>query len=336
MMRVMTACALRPIAAVGALAAALGMPARAAAHIGPAATVATDYEATVDPLGPGLRGVRAQAVEGDRRLWLRVDRALTVTVLGYLDEPFLRFSPAGVDVNLRSPTAVADGLAPKGRNTAGGQPSWKSVATAHSYAWHDARLRPVPAAGGPGRVLGGWSVPLVVDGRRAAIRGESRYAPAPPWWPWLIPLAVAAAGSAVLLRRRSPEEAGAAARALAVCAVVGGITSLAGRELDVPSIVGDPRLEVVPASVLAAGLLVALVRGGPGARRVAALIAAVLAALEGLALISALRHGIVLSVLPADLARGAAALGLLAGAAVLVILLAEAGWQRADGRPRGS
>src|SRR5207244_5378174 len=75
----------RPIAAA-ALAAvcALALPASASAHIGPAAAVATDYEARVAPLGPGLRGLRAQAVDGDRKLRLQADPGLTVTVLGYL------------------------------------------------------------------------------------------------------------------------------------------------------------------------------------------------------------------------------------------------------------
>jgi hypothetical protein len=324
--------ALRRRIAAAALVAgcALALPASASAHIGPGAAVATDYEARVDPLGPGLRGLRAQAVDGDRKLWLQVDRGLTVTVLGYLDEPFLRFSPAGVAVNQRSPTAVDDRLAPRGglSGAAPRSPAWRPVSGAHSYAWHDGRLRPVPATGGPARVLGAWSIPLVIGGRRAAITGESRYAPAPPLWPWLIPLATALAGSVLIVRRRCPESARRAARALAVCAVVGGITSLAGRELNDLRNGTSIQLEVIPASVLAACLLVVLVSGGPSGQRGAALIAAVLAGLEGLALISALRHGFVLSVLPADLARAAAALGLLAGAAVIAIILAEAGWDR--------
>jgi hypothetical protein len=327
------------MAAAGLVACcALASPAGASAHIGPAAAVATDYQARVDPLGPGLGGLRAQALDGDRKLWLQVDPGLVVSVLGYLGEPFLRFSPMGVAVNDRSPTAVDDRLTPRaGLSGASSRPpAWRPISDRHSYAWHDSRLRPVPAAGGPARVLGAWSIPILVGGRRDAITGDSRYAPAPPLWPWLIPLATTLAGVVLVVRGRRAETARVAVLVLAVCAVAGGLASAAGRELDAPGLGTSTRLEVIPLSVLAAGLLAGLIWGGSSVRRGAALIAAVLAGLEGLALISALRHGFVLSVLPADLARAAAALGLLAGAAVIAILVVEAGWHRSGRRPGGA
>ena len=37
---------------------------------GPTAAVATDYEVRIGPLGPGLQGLRTEALEGDRKLWL--------------------------------------------------------------------------------------------------------------------------------------------------------------------------------------------------------------------------------------------------------------------------
>jgi hypothetical protein len=63
-------------------------------------------------------------------------------------------------------------------------------------------------------------------------------------------------------------------------------------------------------------------------RRPAAIVAGVIGASEGLAMLGAFRHGLVLSVLPADLARAAAALALLAGAAVVVLAVVAAGWDR--------
>src|SRR5438874_255640 len=87
-------------------------------------------------------------------------------------------------------------------------------ANASAHAGPVGRPRPVPAAGGPGGGLAAWSVPLLIGGRRAGISGVSRYAPAPPMWPWLIPLATTLAGSVLLVRRRSADDARAAARSL--------------------------------------------------------------------------------------------------------------------------
>ena len=56
-------------------------------------------------LRPAVSGIEARVLESDLRLQLRVAPARVVVVLGLLGEPFLRFSPRGVEANAASPTA---------------------------------------------------------------------------------------------------------------------------------------------------------------------------------------------------------------------------------------
>jgi len=305
------------LAAVAALAA----PARGSAHVA-ASSVAADSLARVRSLGPGLEGAQTRILGGDQRIWLKIDPARPVVVLGYVGEPFLRFSADGVAVNRRSPTARVTGTLPSRAPDAGsGPPLWKTLTSAHGYTWHDHRLRP------PGTGDRTWSIPVEAGGRRTAISGDARSEPPPPLWPWLLPLGVAVAGVALLLRRRRTALAATAARVLAAGALVGGVTSFVGRSLGQE---GGPagRWWGVGAAVALGVLLLAGMLSRWSGRRPAAIVAGVIGASEGLAMLGAFRHGLVLSVLPADLARAAAALGLLAGAAVVVLAVAAAGWDR--------
>ncbi len=47
-------------------------------------------------------GLQAKVIDGDLRMWLQVPRDQTVVVLDYRGAPYVRFSPAGVDVNHNS------------------------------------------------------------------------------------------------------------------------------------------------------------------------------------------------------------------------------------------
>src|SRR5438477_4097409 len=136
---------------------ALAAPAPAGAHIRPG-SAAVDYRVRVFPTHLPLT---AHVYLGDRALRLSVRPGHSVTVLGYGGEPFLRID-AGVTV-LRSPTAAALGLDP--RHTSG-----------RSFLWHDARVRGLPAGIDRGR----WTIPLLVDGRRARLAGELLRVDAPP------------------------------------------------------------------------------------------------------------------------------------------------------------
>jgi hypothetical protein len=304
--------------------AALCAPAQGAAHAAPS-SVAADGLARVRSLGPGLEGAQARVLGGDQRIWLKVDPARSVLVLGYVDEPFLRFSEAGVAVNRRSPTARVAGALSAPPDASAGTPVWRPLTAAHEYAWHDHRLRPSGGAAGGGTRA--WSIPVVVDGQRSSIAGEARYEPPPALWPWLVPLGVAVAGVGLLLRRRHAATAAAATHALAVCALAGGLTSFVGRSLGQE---GGPvgRWLGAGAAVALGVLLVAGLAWRWSGRRPAAIVAGVIGASEGLAMLAVFRHGLVLSALPVEVARAAAALGLLAGAATVVLAVAAAGWGR--------
>ena len=148
----MAACKSRPgtrsvtlsIALLGTLLAALATPAPAAAH-GPVNPAATSYLATVRR---APAGIEAKVVDGDQRMWLQAGRAETAVVLDYRGAPYLRFSPAGVQVNTNSSmyylNQVPAELVPSniGPRT---PPHWSQVTSGHAYQWHDGRLHALAA-----------------------------------------------------------------------------------------------------------------------------------------------------------------------------------------------
>ena len=74
------------------------LPAGAEAH-GPTSPIATDLP-RARSARPG--GFEAQSLDGDLTMWMQVPAAMTVLVLDYRGAPYLRFSPAGVQVNHNS------------------------------------------------------------------------------------------------------------------------------------------------------------------------------------------------------------------------------------------
>lgn len=199
-------------AALVVLLAALATPA-AHAHGGSAQT---GYVSTVSSLEPPVLGLTAHVLGGDDRLRVSNYSGKTIVLLGYQDEPYLRFDKEGVWANTRSPAAhlnrsrrphalrpgVADPSAP---------PRWRKVAPGASYEWHDHRVHWVAAEPPkgvqehPDRIqrIFNWRVPGLANGKRFAITGFLGYAPdripgkdeGTPGW--LLVLAVL--GAAVLL-----------------------------------------------------------------------------------------------------------------------------------------
>jgi hypothetical protein len=109
-----------------------------------------------------------------------------VTVLGRDDEPFLRFTAAGVEVNAHSRTHVEDRQA-RGLPAAqpSPQPAWMLTAPgARSYTWLDARLR-YPADLPPDDVLRRdeptvvqrWEVPVLLGDQPQVLSGDIRWVP---------------------------------------------------------------------------------------------------------------------------------------------------------------
>ena len=99
----------RPVLPLIVALVALAAPAGAAAHTR-APAVALDVRLLLTHVPPG---VHAEVIDGDRDLRLSVDPSVRLLVRGLIGEPLLRFSPDGVWVNGRSPTAAADRLVSK-------------------------------------------------------------------------------------------------------------------------------------------------------------------------------------------------------------------------------
>jgi hypothetical protein len=316
----------RPLVACAAVLVALALPGRAAAH-GTTPVSSLDYEARITSVSGAAVGVRTRVIDGDRQLELRVSGPHTVVVLGYGGEPFLRFSPNGVDVNDGAATAIANGLARRGAVPAlapGATPAWRHLTGSSRFRWHDHRIGPLPGRHYGAGDVARWSIPVVVDGVSGRIAGRLWHAHGPSPWPWVGAIA-------------------------AVLALVAGVALRAGRGLVRGVILAGTGVSCAGAVLLGVALslggqgasgwssvgMTAFVAGTAAAVYVAArrspyaVVAPGLAALYtgfvGLGNIGVLVHGYVVSALPASAVRAAAAatvcagLGTAAAAAVEVV-----------------
>jgi hypothetical protein len=210
---------------------ALALSGDASGHPG---TAQTGYVSTVSALEPPVLGVDSLVLGGDDRLRISNYSGKTIVVLGYEDEPYLRFDKQGVWANTRSPAAHLNrlrhprSLAP-GVADAGAPPSWRRVAPGVTYEWHDHRIHwtaaepPEGVQEHPDRIqrIFTWRVPGSANGKHFAITGFLGYAPdrvagkddggIPTWLVLLTALAAAALLAAALVgvgarrtRRRAP------------------------------------------------------------------------------------------------------------------------------------
>jgi hypothetical protein len=203
-----------------ALTALASLPASALAHEGD-----PNFRSAVRAIEPAAPGVSAQVLNYDDSLQLDNRGDWVVIVEGYEGEPYVRISPDGtVEVNTRSPAhylnddryaqtevpAHADAEAP---------PRWELVDRSGQYAWHDHRIHYM-SRGVPPQVrdeserthVFDWKVPLRVDGKPVAVRGELVWVGVPEGTPLLpfVLLAALAAGAGALAfvrarRRRGGE-----------------------------------------------------------------------------------------------------------------------------------
>jgi hypothetical protein len=296
-------------------AASLLAPAPAAAHL-KSGEMSTDFQARVGSLRPAAQGVAARVLNGDQRLELRVAPAHVVTVLGLLGEPFLRFSPRGVEANRASPTAGSTGVIGAADAVTSPRAQWRRISRGHVLAWHENRLRPVPdvrtRSQRPHQV-GIWAIPLIVDGRRTTLSGGEWYASGPSPWPWLAIGALVVAAAVVAGRRCSMRMQRLIASALLVAAIAGVSSSWSGIILVGRATLAAELFALVFASVAAVFLFVG-VAAARGAQQlgVMALIGA-FAATFAVPLITMFEHGFVLSALPDTAARLAAATAVVCG-----------------------
>jgi hypothetical protein len=299
---------------IAAVLAALVVPGAAQAHHTAVPVVALDYRNHVVAASVPA-GVRASAEDAGRKLRLSAEPGHEVVVVGYEGEPFLRFNRSGVWAAVSSQTARGLRLV---RGTYSNGAAWTRVTAGHSLAWADARSW-APSSALRGRHLVRWSVPIVVDGRRTAIRGELIRAAAPTLWPWVVLAVLPLVAAAVALRRR--RWLWAVATGLAALAGLATLADLGGFATGGLSVSADRWLLLaveVALTVVALGLL-----ARPRVRLIAMAALAAFAVLQALSELAVFRHGVVVSGLPATAVRAAAALALGAGigAAALVFLV---------------
>ena len=301
--------------------ASLAAPADASAHL-KSGMLSTDFRARVGTLRPAVAGIHARVLDGDMLLELRVAPARVVVVLGLVGEPFLRFSAAGVEANVASPTAGSAGVISVADAASAPGVRWRLIRKGHVLAWHDNRLRPVPtvrAGSQEAHVLATWKVPLIVDGRATTLSGTEWYAAAPSPWPWIVSGALLVA-LAFLGGRHLPRRAQRMiAAALLLVAVAGLTSSWAGVILAGRATLAAELFAAMFAAV-SAGFLFVGVAAARGARQlgVMALVGA-FAATFALPLVAMFGHGFVLSALPGTAARIAAAAAVVGGLSAAAI-----------------
>ena len=277
---------------------ALLLPANAAAH-GRGPVVALSDRLI---LGRPVHGISVRVLDGDRSLRVSVLPGHTLVVRGYLDEPMIRFAVGAVEANRESPTANADRIVSVGSG-------WTRVAAGRSFAWHDHRL--APPNGGSGTV-GHWSVPVTIDGHTEAITGTFVRVPGPRIGLWLLGAVAATTAILTIAVRRPRTRAGL----VLVLAIVAGLAALiaitAFAVRDAPT-GGIEWFQLAGGAIVATVAAAVLVRA-KGARRTTA--AGVIGALAAAAMLSSLpifRHGVVISALPAFVARLACAAAVVGG-----------------------
>jgi hypothetical protein len=177
---------LRRTVGVAALLACLLAPG-AEAHFG---TAKLGYRSTIEGEKPSVPGVELKVLYGDDQVWLDNRSGKTVVINGYGGEPYLRFAPSGIFVNVRSPAGYLNqdrygkSKYPKSASVTA-PPEWQKLAGGTVWAWHDHRIHymsptfpPVISAAPekPHHVFD-WKVPATANGKRFFIEGSLDYKP---------------------------------------------------------------------------------------------------------------------------------------------------------------
>lgn len=299
------------LAVAGASLLALAAPGVASAHLR-IGTLAVDFRVRVIGALPTTGGAfTVSATNGDRALHLTVRNGHKVVVLGYLGEPMVRADGRGVAVNPNSPTAEAAGLIPKGNPSRREltRDGWILEVGGRSAVWRDPRLQRLPSD----LTRAVWTVPILVDGRRAQIRGELRRARSPSLLTWLI--VVLGCASTGVLAGIGPWRR----RLWMACFVLGCLAAFAallvatGFAFDAEA--SGMRVAAVYELLLALGGVGFAIWGPAEIRIVASAWLGLLGLIGGLACGQVFLHGAVLSSLPGVLTRSGAALATGLGAA---------------------
>lgn len=158
------------------------------------ATAKLGYRSTIRAVKPPMRGLKLKILYGDDQVWLDNESGKTIVINGYgkNPEPYLRFGPNGIYVNVNSPAGYlnqdryARSKVPKSAS-AKARPHWAKLAGGHIWAWHDHRIHymspifpPViqDAPRKPHHVFN-WKVSATENGKRFFITGSLDYRPPP-------------------------------------------------------------------------------------------------------------------------------------------------------------
>ena len=161
----------------------------AEAHYG---TAKLGYRSTITGVHPKMPGLRLSILYGDDQVRLDNRSGRTVIIRGYSGEPYLRFAPSGIYVNINSPAnylnedRYARVTVPKSA-TASAQPRWEKMAGGDVWAWHDHRIHymnplappVVKAAPRKPHHIFDWKVPASDGGKKFFIAGSLDYKPPP-------------------------------------------------------------------------------------------------------------------------------------------------------------
>jgi hypothetical protein len=161
----------------------------AEAHFG---TAKLGYRSTITGVHPKMPGLTFKIYYGDDQVYLNNQSGKTVIIKGYSGEPYLRFAPSGIYVNIKSPAnylnedRYARVQVPKSA-TATAIPQWEKLAGGDAWAWHDHRIHymnpiapPVvkDAPRKPHHIFD-WKVPATDGGKKFFIAGSLDYKPPP-------------------------------------------------------------------------------------------------------------------------------------------------------------
>lgn len=264
--------------------------------------------------GPGVAEV--EIVGGDAFVRLTAESGVTLEVLGYEGEEYIRFDPNGaVLVNQRSPATYLNddryaNVELPAEADADAVPQWKTVSTDGTYSWHDHRthwMSPTPptavleSSGGRTVQIFDWTLPLRVDGAEGKITGTLSWIPSTTALPWfalsVVTLVAAAAGS----MRMGAHSLAGMLLTLAVLALIAGFASVAAQPAEGRSYGVDL---LGPPLVVAIGVLAFVqARRSSGSVAQYVLIGSVGLAVWGVLRIGVLTHPILPTTLPYALDR---------------------------------
>jgi hypothetical protein len=145
------------------------------------------YRSTLVHVTPTVPGVRWQVIDLNDEIMLTNRSRDTVTVFGYINDPYVRILPSGaVELNENSPAYYLNQSfygnpdAVPASITTGFPTDWVTVAKTGTFVWHDHRIHYTSAAlppqvrsRGVGRttLVEKWTVPFSVGARHGVLAG---------------------------------------------------------------------------------------------------------------------------------------------------------------------